>query len=255
MNWARMTLDGVFRVGTRPGPSGPWRAERGGPRGALAVALLAGALAGCGDRAGESAVRPGPSASASASPSAGPVVLPTGPLRGPEAFASVGDRDERARAIFTEAARVMLHPRCANCHPNGDTPAQGDEMRAHDPPVVRGEGDHGAPGLECGSCHQDRNQELARVPGAPKWHLAPRSMAWVGRTPAALCAQLKDPARNGGKTLEQIVEHSAHDELVAWGWAPGAGREPAPGTQASFGALMAAWAKDGAACPRDEVPR
>lgn len=234
------------------------RRRPGAPR-LLALAVLVGAPAlvalGCGDSSGTPTAQLGASASVSGSSSAAPASTPGAPLRGPESFANVADRDERARAIFTEAAKVMLHPRCANCHPNGDVPAQGTEMKAHDPPVVRGPDDHGAPGLECSSCHQDRNQELARVPGAPSWHLAPKSMAWIGRTPAALCEQLKDPARNGGKTIEQIVDHSAHDKLVAWGWAPGVGRESAPGTQAGFGALMAAWAKDGAACPREEAAR
>jgi hypothetical protein len=158
-------------------------------------------------------------------------------------------------ALFTEASRVMLHPRCRNCHPAGDSPLQGDRGLIHDPPVVRGANDKGAPGLECASCHQDRNLELARVPGAPGWHLAPRSMAWEGRSQRALCEQLKDPSRNGGKSLADIVEHSAHDELVAWGWAPGHGREPAPGSQATFGELMAAWMKDGAVCPPEEIHR
>ena len=125
----------------------------------------------------------------------------------------------------------------------------------HEPPVQRGADDHGIPGLTCGSCHQDKNVELARVPGAPKWSLAPKSMAWVGRTPHSLCEQVKDPARNGGKSLKQIVDHSAHDPLVAWGWAPGSGREPAPGSQEKFGALMEAWADSGAECPREEAAR
>lgn len=181
-----------------------------------------------------------------------PAPVADGELRSPEAFADITDRDARAQALFREAARVMLHPRCVNCHPAGDTPLQGDDGRLHDPPVVRGPENHGVAGLECGSCHQDTNLELARVPGAPKWHVAPIEMAWVGRSPAALCEQLKDPRRNGGKTLEQIVEHSAHDELVAWGWKPGHGRAPVPGTQAQFGALMAAWLHDGAACPGEE---
>jgi hypothetical protein len=145
----------------------------------------------------------------------------------------------------------MLHPRCKNCHPDGDAPMQGDAGRLHDPPVYRGPKDEGIPALECGSCHQDRNVELARVPGAPKWRLAPRAMAWENRSPHALCEQLKDEKRNGGRSLEQIVDHSTHDELVAWGWAPGHGRVPAPGTQAEFGALMEAWRKDGAACPSE----
>jgi hypothetical protein len=78
-------------------------------------------------------------------------------------------------------------------------------------------------------------------------------MAWVGRSPHAICEQLKDPKRNGGKTLAQIVEHNAHDELVGWGWKPGAGREPAPGTQEQFGAIVAAWVETGAECPTEEA--
>ena len=71
----------------------------------------------------------------------------------------------------------------------------------------------------------------------------------VTRSLAQICAQLKDPARNGGHTLAQIVEHMTHDTLVGWAWAPGGDREPAPGTQASFGALVKAWTEAGAACP------
>jgi hypothetical protein len=172
-------------------------------------------------------------------------------LRAPEAFARIKDREERAQALFLEASRVLLHPRCRNCHPDGDSPAQGDDGRLHDPPVARGADDRGVPGLACSSCHQDHNLELARVPGAPQWHLAPRTMAWVGRTPRAICEQLKDPARNGNRSLAQIVDHVAHDQLVAWGWSPGPSRSKAPGTQERFGALMAAWVQDGAACPRE----
>jgi hypothetical protein len=36
---------------------------------------------------------------------------------------------------------------------------------------------------------------------------------------------------------------------VAWGWAPGAGRDPAPGSQGQLGALIRAWIDSGAACP------
>ncbi|CAN5871296.1 hypothetical protein BH11MYX4_BH11MYX4_63390 [soil metagenome] len=176
-------------------------------------------------------------------------------LRSPRVFAAIGDRGERSRALFLEATRVILHPRCKNCHPAGDSPAQGDLGLTHDPPVQRGPDDHGLPGLECTSCHQDENLELARVPGAEKWSLAPRVMAWVDRTPHAICEQVKDRARNGGKTLAEIVEHSAHDPLVAWGWAPGHGRAPAPGSQAQFAELMAAWTESGAECPREEARR
>jgi hypothetical protein len=106
--------------------------------------------------------------------------------------------------------------------------------------------------MRCAGCHQDRAVELARVPGAPDWHLAPRAMAWVGKSAHAICEQLKDPARNGWRTLGQIANHSARDPLVAWGWAPGAGREPAPGTQERLGQLVAAWIDAGAVCPPDD---
>jgi hypothetical protein len=164
-------------------------------------------------------------------------------------FDAIGDRAARSRALFTEAARVLVHPRCTNCHPSGDAPTQRQAMEPHDPPVVRGPADNGVPGMECTTCHQDRNQELTRVPGAPRWHLAPIEMAWTGKSVADLCHQIKDPARNGGRTLAQIADHAAGDPLVAWGWSPGADREPAPGTQAQFGALVQAWIATGAECP------
>jgi hypothetical protein len=174
-------------------------------------------------------------------------------LRPLEAFNVISDKGERSRALFLEASRVLLHPRCANCHPDGDVPLQGTHWQPHDPPAVRGPEDKGVVGMECTSCHQDKNLDHARVPGAPNWHLAPRSMAWVGKTPKYICEQLKDPSRNGGKTLAQIVEHNAHDKLVGWGWAPGHGREPAPGTQKSFGAITAAWVETGAECPSEDA--
>ena len=170
-------------------------------------------------------------------------------LREPASFASIADRAERSRALFLEASRVFLHPRCANCHPSGDTPAQGMDLHRHDPPVLRGKDDGGIVGLRCDGCHQDHNLELAKVPGAPHWQLAPIQMAWVGKSPHAICEQMKDPARNGHRPLAAIVEHSAHDELVAWGWKPGHGREPAPGTQAQLGQIVQAWVDTGAECP------
>lgn len=178
---------------------------------------------------------------------------PSQDLRSPDAFAAIGDRSTRSVAIFREMGRVLTHPRCVNCHPRGDVPMQTAAMIPHDPPVVRGADGHGALGLECATCHSDRNVAFAggsgSVPGAPNWHLAPREMAWQGRTLGEICRQLKDPARNGGKTLAQLIEHNSHDALVGWGWQPGAGRAPAPGTQAGFGALTKAWVESGAACP------
>jgi len=170
-------------------------------------------------------------------------------LRSPDSFASIGDRTERSRALFQEAGKVIQHPRCTNCHPAGDRPTQGSDMHPHLPMVVRGTDDHGAVGMQCSTCHQAANYEASGVPGHPLWHVAPKSMAWQNRSLADICEQIKDTRRNGGKSLAAIHEHMARDSLVGWGWAPGGQREPAPGTQEQFGALIQAWIETGAACP------
>jgi hypothetical protein len=74
-------------------------------------------------------------------------------------------------------------------------------------------------------------------------------MAWQGKSIAEICTQIKDPARNGDRTLAKIHEHIADDTLVGWAWHPGPGRKPAPGTQRRAGELIAAWIDTGAACP------
>lgn len=71
-------------------------------------------------------------------------------------------------------------------------------------------------------------------------------MAWQGLSTGEICVQIKDPARNGNRTLAQIEKHLAEDHLVEWAWHPGEGRVPAPGTQRVFGELIAA----GAHCPK-----
>ena len=191
-----------------------------------------------------------------APPAPPPPLTATGDqLRAPAQFAQIADPAARSQALFVEASRVLTHARCVNCHPPDETPRQGDHHALHDPPVLRGADDRGIPALGCTTCHQDRNAELARIPGAPDWHLAPRSMVWLGKSPAAICAQIKDPARNGGRTLAQLHDHIAHDALVAWAWRPGADRPAAPGTQAALAALVAAWIDSGAVCPTEEASR
>jgi hypothetical protein len=170
-------------------------------------------------------------------------------LASPESFAAIGDVATRSAAIFTELGKVLTNPRCMNCHPAGDRPRQGDQRRLHQPPVTRGVDNHGLEAMRCSICHQAANFDPGRVPGHPEWQLAPHEMAWEGKTLAEICAQLKDPARNGGRKPEDLIHHIGADTLVGWAWAPGFGRTPAPGTQAQAGALVEAWVKTGAACP------
>jgi len=171
-------------------------------------------------------------------------------LRPAESFAGISDTQIRSIAVFEEAGKVLQHPRCMNCHPAGERPRQTDQRRLHQPLVVRGKDGHGAPGMACATCHGGANFDPSRVPGNPHWALAPASMAWEGKTLGEICVQLKDPRRNGGRDMAAILKHVTSDSLVLWAWEPGAGRAPAPGSNAQFGKQLAAWVETGAHSPK-----
>ena len=163
-------------------------------------------------------------------------------------FAQTADTSKRSVALFEEAGKVILSPRCLNCHPVDESPRQGDLMRMHEPPVERGAGGMGLAAMRCFTCHGPANFD--RVPGNSKWFLAPAGMGWIGKSLGQICEQIKDRKRNGDRSLQQLVDHMANDDLVGWAWNPGAGRTPAAGTQKEFGQLISAWAESGAQCPK-----
>ena len=176
-------------------------------------------------------------------------------LKSPAEFESIGDKADRSRAMFTEIAKVLTHPRCMNCHPAGANPLQGADRHEHMPPAWREDVASGVAGTNCSACHHDANFAVTEattyksIPGHPRWGLAPLSMAWQGKSIGDICRQVKDVSRNGGRDLELLQEHIAKDDLVAWGWKPGPGREPAPGSQEAAGILVQAWIDTGAECP------
>jgi len=171
-------------------------------------------------------------------------------LASPESFASIKDPQKRSAAYFAELGKVLTHQRCINCHPSGDVPHQGDSKRLHQPPVSRGPDGHGTETMRCNTCHGNAAFEQGRIPGHPKWQLAPIEMAWEGKTIPQICEQIKDPKRNGNRSVKDLIEHIGDDTLVGWAWHPGYGRTPAPGTQKQAKALVEAWANTGAACPQ-----
>jgi hypothetical protein len=134
-----------------------------------------------------------------------------------------------------------------NCHPASDRPTQANDIHPHEPFTRRD--------VPCVSCHTDRNFTLHErasyqsIPGHPRWMMAPIEMVWQGKSIGEICRQLKDPDRNGGRDLALLHDHLARDDLVASGWQPGAGREPAPGSQVLLGELVQAWIDTGAQCP------
>jgi len=63
-------------------------------------------------------------------------------------------------------------------------------------------------GMRCTTCHQDAITSRLGVSRTSLWHGAPKSMAWRRSRWGQICEQIKDPRRNGGKTLRAI--HGAH---------------------------------------------
>jgi hypothetical protein len=160
-------------------------------------------------------------------------------------------------AAFETVRTVLAHPRCLNCHPGGDGPLQGDADALHAQGVVRGPDGRGVAGLACTSCHGRANLPASYGPAQPpgvstEWRMPGPAvkMVFAGVAAKALCEQLKDPARNGGKDLAALLEHVAHDPLVLWGWAPGAGRAPVAVPHDVFTAAFTAWSQQGAPCPQ-----
>ncbi|HEU4413528.1 MAG TPA: hypothetical protein VFT65_02000 [Candidatus Angelobacter sp.] len=159
-------------------------------------------------------------------------------------------------AAFTALLPVLRHPRCMNCHSRGDFPRQGDDEHQHTMNVRRGLNGEGVAGLQCSTCHQDQNLVGEHMPpGAPGWHLpSPQTpMIWENLSDRQLCELLKDPARNGHRTVKEIVGHMS-SPLVRWGWHPGEGRTPIPTPQGDFLAKVKEWAARGAACPGETGP-
>ena len=162
--------------------------------------------------------------------------------------------DSRTAGViaFETVHQVLQHPRCRNCHPAGDSPMQFDTGAPHGQFVTRGPDGKGLPGMRCSTCHGSANPPRSygphAPPGAPNWHLPPAAtpMVFHGRSSAELAKALADPKQNGGKTLEQLLEHISHDKLVLWGWSPGGERAPVPTPHADFVAAFKAWINAGA---------
>jgi alcohol dehydrogenase (cytochrome c) len=192
------------------------------------------------------------------------------------------------RAIYTD----LTSPRCINCHPRvssklphfygypQDYPRQGDDRHPHYYGVLRGDEsltatgspDKSKPGIgtpfaRCTSCHGTKNNPLTGIPGSfdpqhpgiPFWELAPAEVAWesspgVPFTGPQLCAQLKDPRRNGNRTVLDLLSHIENDNFVNWAFAPGIRpngelRTSPPISHPGLVEAFKIWIAEGAPCP------
>jgi hypothetical protein len=168
--------------------------------------------------------------------------------------ASAQDTESAGLAEWEAIHEVFAHPRCANCHVEDERPRWSGPhygpTRVHSFNVQRGIDGLGNPGMRCTTCHFESNSSVLHgPPGAPHWQLAPAEMVWFGKTSAEICEQIRDPQRNGNRTLEEIAVHVRDDALVGWGWEPGPGRAPAPGSAEELYFLIENWNSKGAPCP------
>jgi hypothetical protein len=167
--------------------------------------------------------------------------------------APVKDSVASVRA-FADVYKVLMSPRCMNCHPSGDVPLQGDNSQLHTMLPRRGKDGKGIYAMKCSNCHQPTKLEgLNKPPSHPDWHLPPANMKMVfqGRTPEQLAKQLVNPKTNGNKTLKQLIEH-ADDGLVKVGWDMGEGRTDPPMSHAEFKKAWITWIEKGAFAPKDK---
>lgn len=158
-----------------------------------------------------------------------------------EPITSVINKDsvESVKA-FMEVYKVLMSPRCMNCHPAGDIPLQGDDSHLHQMLPKRGVDGKGVYAMKCANCHQSTNSPgLHTPPGNPVWHLPPADtkMVFQGRSPRQLALQIMDAKQNGHKNKQQLLQH-AGDTLVKAGWNMGEGRKPPP---LSYNAFVKAW--------------
>ena len=145
----------------------------------------------------------------------------------------------RSVALFEEAGKVMQHPRCVNCHPRGDRPtAERRDAAAR----AAGGARRGRPRRAGAALHAPAiatRISIRRACPAIR-NGTSRRRRWPGRASRSARSASRSRIRRAtaARTSPRIVKHSTERQLVGWGWNPGAGRTPAPGTQAEFGALM-----------------
>jgi len=157
---------------------------------------------------------------------------------------------------FNIVMSVVTHQRCMNCHPSDDRPRQGDDSHVHNFNVQRGEESHGTGIVQCRTCHQQENNDFSGVPGAPHWHLAPKSMGWAGLSRVEIARAVLDEEKNGGRSLADLETHMTEDPLVLWAFEPGINnegeaRQKPPVSKKEFVTAVKAWIAAGAPVPNE----
>ncbi len=168
-------------------------------------------------------------------------------------FKNEGDDKDSVASVqaFMQVYKVLMSPRCMNCHPAGDRPLQGNDSHIHIMNVQRGKDGKGLYALKCSNCHQPTNVAgLHTPPGNPKWQLPPSDMKMVfqGKSAHDLALQIMNYDMNGHKGKEELLAH-ARDTLVKAGWQMGEGRPAPPLSYSEFVTVWDTWINKGGYAP------
>lgn len=169
-----------------------------------------------------------------------------------KAKAIADKRTEESKVAFLKAYSVFMHPRCMNCHPNGDVPLQGDDSHLHAQNVQRGIDGKGIYALKCKNCHQDANLAgLNMPPGSPNWALPPMKhrMVFQGQSARELALHFKNSDFTGFKNLDDMIRHVEKEPLVIHSFIPLEGRSTIAMSHVEFVAAVKEWIAKGAAIP------
>ena len=171
---------------------------------------------------------------------------------------------EQGLAAWARIYEVTSHPRCSNCHvgpsntPMWSGPSYGPndgKTRPHGMNINAGDSRIGAEYILCSTCHTTSDRSNDAPHQAPRvaavWQLAPVEAEWFGQSSDSICNQLRDPARNGGRSFAELADHLGHDVILHWAWSPGGAREPAPYSLPEHINDIRAWGAAGQPCPGD----
>jgi len=171
---------------------------------------------------------------------------------------------EEGLASWQTFYEVASHPRCSNCHvgpsnrPMWSGPSYG-KTRPHGMNIKADESRMGIEAVPCATCHvtllqpSDNANAIPHTPPkvASPWSLAPVEAEWFGKSSSYICNQLKDPERNGDRTIRDVASHLDHDRVLQWAWNPGGNRQSAPHSlQIVMDSLMK-WSAAGTPCPSE----
>ncbi len=178
------------------------------------------------------------------------------------AFAALGSaanaQDMTAGATaWSKIYAVASHPRCTNCHVGSSGRPAWDDLgfgpkRLHGMNITADDSRIGALSVPCRTCHIGAAGKNDLPHAAPQvddaWRLPPVELAWRGKTSAEVCQQFRNPETNDGFDVVQLVEHVRTSVFVSYGFTPGAGRNPAPGSVEELAIHLEEWGAAGMPC-------